>query len=75
MPPFGNEFFGGKDRLDVDAKSLFGVARALDTIGSGFGDVAEVRAQFAIDGVVEPDWSTPVLDTSEVILLPRVGGG
>jgi molybdopterin synthase sulfur carrier subunit len=75
MPPLDNEFFGGRDRLDLDAVNLFGMVRELDVEGPGFGDVAGVRAQFAIDGVVVPDWSTSLAGASEVIVLPRVGGG
>lgn len=75
MPPFDNEFFGGRDRLDLEAGNLFGMVRELNALAPGFGDVAGVRAQFAIDGVVVPDWSTPLAGANEVILLPRVGGG
>lgn len=75
MPPFENEFFGGRDRLEVDAANLFAAVRELDKLGPGFAEVAQVRATLAVDGVVVPDWSTPLTPESEVILLPRVGGG
>jgi len=75
MPPFENEFFGGRDRLEVEAGNLFEAVRELGKLGPGFAEVAEVRAALAVDGVVTQDWSTPLTDGSEVILLPRVGGG
>lgn len=75
MPPLDNEFFGGKDRLELEAPNLFGLVRELDGLSPGFADVADVRAALAIDGVVVPDWSTSLAGASEVIVLPRVGGG
>ena len=75
MPPLDDEFFGGRDRLEVEAANLFAAVRELDGLGPGFAEVAQVRATLAVDGVVVPDWSTPLDADSEVILLPRVGGG
>ena len=75
MPPFTNEFFGGKDRLEIEAANLFGAVRELGELGPGFSEVAEVRATLAVDGVITADWSTPLNAASEVIVLPRVGGG
>lgn len=75
MPPFDREFFGGKDRLDLDAGNLFGMVRELDGLAPGFARVAEVRAAFAVDGTYTADWSMSLADADEVILLPRVGGG
>ena len=36
MPPFDREFFGGTDRFELTAKTLFGVVNQLDEIGPGF---------------------------------------
>lgn len=74
MPPFDKEFFGS-DRLDLTAANLFDLVAALDGIAPGFGAIAQARAVFAIDGTIEPDWSTPLAGRDEVIVLPRVGGG
>lgn len=73
--PFDNEFFAGKDAIEVDAGTLYGVVTKLAEIAPGFADIAEVRATFAVDGVVTPDWTTPVGPDCEVILISRVGGG
>jgi molybdopterin converting factor small subunit len=75
MPPFDSEFFGGKDRLDLDAGNLFGIVAELNKLSPGFADLADVRAAFAIDGVVVSDWSSSLAGACEVIVLPRVGGG
>lgn len=75
MPPFDREFFGGSDRLEIEAGNLFEVVRVLDQLGAGFSDAADSRASFAVDGVVTSDWSMRLSGTSEVILLPRVAGG
>jgi len=75
MPPFDAEFFAGRDRLAVEADSLFDLVAALDAQAPGFAAIAQPRATFAVDGVVAPDWATPITPDSEVILLPRVGGG
>lgn len=75
MPPFDREFFAGRSRFDFSADNLFAVVAALGREAPGFGDVAGVRGQFAVDGVIEPDWSRPVGADSEIILIARVGGG
>jgi molybdopterin synthase sulfur carrier subunit len=75
MPPFAREFFGGKDRLELEAGTLFGLVRKLDEVAPGFAAIAEVRAAFAIDGVFAPNWSSSIAGAKEVILLPRVAGG
>ena len=75
MPPFDQEFFGGKDRLELEARSLFGLLSQLESLAPGFSDLADVRAAFAVDGVVQPDWSTSLEGVQEVIVLQRVAGG
>jgi molybdopterin synthase sulfur carrier subunit len=74
MPPFDREFFGS-DRLELSADTLFGLVGKLDALAPGFGELAAIRAAFAIDGTYTPDWSSSLAGASEVILLPRVGGG
>jgi sulfur-carrier protein len=75
MPPFDQEFFGGTDRLELSAPTLFALVQALDGEAPGFAAIAEARAAFAIDGVYTPDWTRSLADAAEVILLPRVAGG
>lgn len=75
MPPFDKDLFDGKDRLDLEAPTLFALVGEIDKLAPGFAETADMRATFAIDGVVTGDWSTSLADATEVILLPRVGGG
>jgi sulfur-carrier protein len=74
MPPFDREFFGS-DRLELSAGNLFGLVDELDALAPGFAEIADVRAAFAIDGVFTNDWASPLAGVTEVIVLPRVGGG
>jgi len=75
MPPFDRELFGGRDRIDLEAATLFKLVEEIDRLSPGFGDLANVRAAFAIDGVVTADWSASLATASEVIMMPRVAGG
>ncbi len=75
MPPFDREFFGGTDCFDVSAKTLFGVVNKLDELGPGFADLADVRAAFAVDGVVQPDWSVSLEGAQEIVVMQKVAGG
>lgn len=74
MAPFDKEFFG-TDRLDLDAVNLYALVEKLGELAPGFAAIAQPRVHFAIDGVLETDWSTPLAGANEVIVLPRVGGG
>jgi hypothetical protein len=75
MPPFDREFFGGTDRFEMVAKTLFGVVNQLDDLGPGFADLADVRAALAVDGVVQPDWSFSLEGAGEVVVMQKVAGG
>ncbi|MCC6827120.1 MAG: MoaD/ThiS family protein [Novosphingobium sp.] len=75
LPPFDREFFGGADRLSIAAASLYDLIERLDDLAPGFADQAPARAAFAIDGVFTSDWTSPLADAAEVVVLPRVGGG
>lgn len=72
--PFDREFFGA-DRLALNAVNLFDLIDRLDALAPGFAAIAQPRVHFAIDGVIETDWTRPLADAREVVVLPRVGGG
>ena len=74
MAPFDKEFFG-TDRLALAAVNLFDLVERLDALGPGFAAIAQPRVHFAVDGVLETDWTRRLSDAEEVIVLPRVGGG
>ncbi len=75
MPPFDREFFGGTDRFEITGRTLFGVVNRLEELGPGFADLADVRAAFAVDGVVQADWSVPLEGVQEVVVMQKVAGG
>ena len=75
MAPLSAEFFAGRASHDVEAGTLFELVRALDELSPRFGEEAETRAAFAIDGVLTSDWSTPLSAASEVLVVPRIAGG
>ena len=75
MSPLSSEFFGGAENVDVYAGNIFELVGALDRRNPGFADVADVRVAFAVDDVLTTDWATPLSESSNVLLVPRVGGG
>ena len=75
MPPLDQDWFGGRDRLEAEAATLFALVRKLEAQAPGFAEAAPARVQFAVDGVVAPDWTTDITQAEEVIVLPRVSGG
>lgn len=74
MAPFDKEFFGA-DRLALEPHNLFDLVGKLDALAPGFAAIAQPRVHFAVDGVLETDWSRDLAQAREVIVLPRVGGG
>ncbi|HKR91660.1 hypothetical protein [Novosphingobium sp.] len=74
MPPFDKEFFGA-ERLALEGRNLFDLVGRLDALAPGFAAIAQPRVHFAVDGVLETDWSRDLAEVAEVIILPRVGGG
>ena len=75
LAPFAGQFFGGAEVLDVAAGNLFALVDALDRLGPGFGEDAALRAAFAVDGVMQTDWSAPLAPDALVMVFPRVAGG
>lgn len=73
--PFASQFFRGDAQLTIEAGNLFALVSALDRLAPGFAEEAELRAAFAVNGVVAPDWSAPLPQGAEVVLFPRVAGG
>ena len=75
LPPLDAEFFGGAGSMEVDAGNVFELVGALGRRSPGFAEAADVRAAIAVDDVLTADWTTPLSSTSNVLLVPRVGGG
>ncbi len=75
MSPLDRQFFGGKNTFDLAARTLFGLLGKLDELSPGFADLADMRVSFAVDGVVEADWSASIADANEVVVLAKIAGG
>ena len=75
LAPFAGQFFSGAEVLEIAAGNLFALVDALDKLGPGFGEDAALRAAFAVDGVMQTDWSAPLAPDAQVMLFPRVAGG
>ena len=75
LAPFAGQFFGGAEALNVAAGTLFALVDALDQLGPGFGEDAVLRAAFAVDGMMQTDWSAPLAPDAQVMVFPRVAGG
>ena len=44
-------------------------------ISGTFGEDAALRAAFAVDGIMQTDWSAPLAPDAQVMVFPRVAGG
>lgn len=67
---------GGQSTFEIEAASVREVIAALDTRFPGLGDFVDQKMAFAIDGVIHQDaWFSSVGPTSEVYLIPKIGGG
>ena len=74
-PSFCTEYFGADRAFDLPAANLFQLVDALEARAAGFAEAAGIKVAFAIDGVVQNDWTAPLAPDSEVLLVPRIGGG
>jgi molybdopterin converting factor small subunit len=72
----GNQFAGGETKLDVQAKDVRQLIRALEELYPGMGRELEAGMAVAIDGEIYADpFLEPIGPDSEVYFLPRIGGG
>lgn len=69
------DWFGGGAEFEIEAGNLFQLAEALDRRSPGFAGVAGIAISFAVDGALAEDWTAPLPAGSEVLLVPRIGGG
>jgi molybdopterin converting factor small subunit len=67
---------GGLGELDIPAADVHALIAALDARFPGLGDHVRRRMAIAVDGVIYQDpGPIPLLADSEVVLIPRIGGG
>jgi hypothetical protein len=75
LEPFAGQFFAGTAAFDLAARNLFGVVRALDALGPGFAEAAEAGAAIAVDGAMVADWSQPLVEAQEILIVLKIAGG
>ena len=69
-------FTGGATAFDVEADSVRRMIAALDTRYPGLGDHIRRKLAIAVDGDIHQDAGDVTLNpTSEVVLIPKIGGG
>ena len=67
---------GGRTELEVTATSFRRLVRELDARFPGLGEQVEESMAVAIDGVIYQDaYSAPLAEGSEIVLIPKIGGG
>jgi molybdopterin converting factor small subunit len=69
-------YTGGAAEFDVAAGTVRSMLRELERRFPGLGDYVGRRMAIAIDGEIHQDADGAVLsDSSEVCLIPKIGGG
>jgi molybdopterin converting factor small subunit len=69
-------FTSGEAEFDVAATTVGAMIRELEARWPGLGDYVERRMAVAIDGEIHQDaLGAPLSPTSEVCLIPKIGGG
>ena len=69
-------FTGDVTEFEVDAATVREAIRELDRRYPGLGEHIERRMAIAIDGEIHQDaLFTPLTAASEVVLIPKIGGG
>lgn len=69
-------FTGGETEFDIEADSVRRLISELERRYPGLGEFLNRKMAVAIDGEIHQDaWTSPIGPTSEVYLIPRIGGG
>jgi len=73
---FSRRYTGGVKEFDIDAKTLRGVIKQMDTMFPGLGETLEEETTVAIDGeLYEIDFLRPIGPEAEVFFIPKIEGG
>jgi hypothetical protein len=73
---FCDSFTGGLTEFEVSATNVRGMFRELGARFPGMAEFLEARAAVAIDGTIYRHASMqPIGPDSDIVLIPRVGGG
>jgi molybdopterin converting factor small subunit len=69
-------FTGGATAFDVEAATVSRLVAELEARYPGLGEYIDKRMAISIDGEIYQDpGQVPLTPTSEVYLIPRIGGG
>ena len=69
-------FTGGASAFDLEAATVRDLIAALDARFPGLGEFIDRKMAFAIDGEIHQNaWFSPIGPASEVVLIPKIGGG
>jgi hypothetical protein len=73
---FSQRYTGGVKEFAVEATTLRGVLKAMDTRFPGLGEILEEETSVAIDGEIhEVVYTQPIRPGCEVFFIPRIEGG
>jgi len=73
---FSDDYTGGVNEFDIEAKTLRGIIKALDELYPGLGEHLEEETTVAIDGeLYEVGYSQPVRPGCEIFFIPKIDGG
>ena len=73
---FSRRYTASIREIEVQAKNIRGVIRAMNELFPGLGETLEEETSIAIDGVIhEVDYTQPVKPGAEVFFIPRIEGG
>jgi molybdopterin converting factor small subunit len=71
-----HQFTGGKTEFDVEATTFRQLVRALDRECPGLGAHVEEGMAVAVDGEIYQDaYQVELKPGSEIVLIPKIGGG
>ena len=70
------QYTNGLTEIKVDASNVRQMVRALEAKYPGLGVEIQTTMSVAIDGTILPDpFLEEISDSSEVYILPKIGGG
>ena len=73
---FSRRYTNGVKEFAIEAKTMRGVIKAMDTLYPGLGEHLEEETSVAIDGELhEVVYTQPVRPGCEIFFIPRIEGG
>ncbi|MBT3331500.1 MAG: MoaD/ThiS family protein [Rhodospirillaceae bacterium] len=70
------QYTNGQTEVHVEARNVRQMVQALEDKYPGLGKEIQTTMSVAIDGTILPDpFLEEVTDTSEIYVLPKIGGG